>query len=46
MFPPTPTRATLVRLEADWNAAHQHGDAAALDRLFADDLVSSFPVCG
>jgi ketosteroid isomerase-like protein len=34
---------TLVRLEADWNDAHVRGDAAALDRLFADDLVVVVP---
>jgi ketosteroid isomerase-like protein len=34
---------TLSRLEADWNAAHVKGDAAALDRLFADDLVVMVP---
>ena len=35
--------AALTRLEADWNAAHVRGDAAALDRLFADDLVVVVP---
>jgi len=35
--------ATLARLEADWNRAHVHGDAAALDHLFADDLVVVVP---
>ena len=35
--------ATLTRLEADWNSAHVRGDAAALDRLFADDLVVVVP---
>ena len=34
---------TLARLEADWNAAHVHGDAAALEHLFADDLVVVVP---
>jgi len=34
---------TLTRLEADWNAAHVHGDAAALEHLFADDLVVVVP---
>ena len=34
---------TLARLEADWNDAHVRGDAAALDRLFADDLVVVVP---
>lgn len=38
--PPTESDlATLAHLEADWNLAHLHGDAAALDHLFADDLV-------
>ena len=35
--------AALTRLEADWNEAHVRGDAAALDRLFADDLVVVVP---
>lgn len=35
--------ATLARLEADWNAAHMRGDAAALEHLFADDLVVLVP---
>ena len=35
--------ATLTRLEADWNAAHMRGDAGALDKLFADDLVVVVP---
>lgn len=34
---------TLSRLEADWNVAHAQGDATALDRLFADDLVVMVP---
>jgi ketosteroid isomerase-like protein len=34
---------TLARLEAGWNLAHVHGDAAALDHLFADDLVVVVP---
>ena len=33
----------LARLEADWNAAHARGDAAALEHLFADDLVVVVP---
>lgn len=36
-------QGTLAQLEADWNAAHLRGDAAALDRLFADDLVVVVP---
>src|SRR4029078_10245824 len=35
--------ATLTPLEADWNAAHMRGDAGALDKLFADDLVVVVP---
>jgi len=35
--------ATLTRLETDWNAAHVRGDAAALDHLFADDVVVMVP---
>ncbi len=35
--------ATLTRLEADWNTAHTRGDAAVLDKLFADDLVVVVP---
>ena len=34
---------TLARLEADWNAAHARGDAAALEHLFADDVVVMVP---
>ena len=34
---------TLARLETDWNAAHVRGDAAALDHLFADDVVVMVP---
>jgi ketosteroid isomerase-like protein len=34
---------TLTRLETDWNAAHVRGDAAALDHLFADDVVVMVP---
>ena len=35
--------AELQRLEVEWDAAHMRGDAAALDRLFADDLVVQVP---
>jgi len=35
--------ATLTRLETDWNAAHVRGDAAALEQLFADDVVVMVP---
>jgi len=34
---------TLTRLEASWNTAHVRGDAAALEHLFADDLVVLVP---
>ncbi len=34
---------TLARLEAEWNTAHVRGDAAALEHLFADDLVVVVP---
>jgi hypothetical protein len=33
----------LARLEADWNAAHLRGDAAVLERLFADELIVLVP---
>ena len=39
----TADEAELQRLEMEWNAAHMRGDAAALDRLFADDLVVQVP---
>jgi ketosteroid isomerase-like protein len=32
-------REELTRLETVWNEAHVKGDAEALDRLWADDLV-------
>ena len=32
-------RTALERLETEWNAAHVRGDAAALDRIFSDDIV-------
>lgn len=34
----TADRAELSRLEGQWNTAHLHGDANALDELWADDL--------
>lgn len=42
---PTPDLdvAELSRLESVWNDAHLRGDAAALDRLWADDLVVVVP---
>src|SRR5438046_1351112 len=33
----------LTRLETVWNNAHQHGDAAALDELWAEDLEVAVP---
>lgn len=36
-------RKTLDRLEAAWNLAHVRGDAAALDRIFSDDVVIIVP---
>jgi len=33
----------LARLETVWNEAHLRGDAGALDRLWADDLVVTVP---
>ena len=35
--------ATLTSLETDWNAAHVRGDAAALERMFGDDVVVLVP---
>ncbi len=32
-------RKALERLETEWNVAHVRGDAAALDRIFSDDVV-------
>jgi ketosteroid isomerase-like protein len=39
----TDVTATITKLEAEWNAAHVRGDAPALDKLFADDLVVVVP---
>ena len=36
-------QSTLEHLESDWNGAHVRGDAAMLDRLFADDVVVMVP---
>ena len=36
-------RHTLERLETEWNVAHVRGDAAALDRIFSDDVVVIVP---
>lgn len=40
---PSADEAELRRLETEWNGAHLRGDAAVLDRLFADDLVVQVP---
>ena len=36
-------RKALERLETEWNVAHVRGDAAALDRIFSDDVVVIVP---
>ena len=36
-------RRELARLEQVWNDAHLNGDAAALDRLWADEFVATVP---
>ena len=36
-------QAELQRLEIEWNDAHVRGDAATLERLFADDVVVVVP---
>jgi len=36
-------RAELIRLENVWNEAHIRGDAPALNRLWADDLIVTVP---
>ena len=36
-------RKTLERLETEWNVAHVRSDAAALDRIFSDDVVVIVP---
>jgi ketosteroid isomerase-like protein len=33
----------LERLEAVWNEAHEHGDATALEKLWADDMEVAVP---
>ena len=35
--------AVLRQLETDWNTAHRRGDAAALERLLAEDVVIVVP---
>jgi ketosteroid isomerase-like protein len=39
----SPDAAELSRLETVWNNAHLNGDADALDRLWADDLIVTVP---
>lgn len=41
--PNAATKAELQRLETTWNNAHLAGDAAALDALWADELVVTVP---
>lgn len=41
--PQTQDERELARLETVWNEAHEHGDADALDRLWADDLQVAVP---
>lgn len=38
-----PAAVELLRLEGVWNEAHLRNDAAALDRLWASDLVAIVP---
>ncbi len=33
------TQSELLKLETQWNEAHLRGDAAALERLWADELI-------
>ena len=40
---PARDRAELERLEQVWNDAHERGDAAALDQLWAEDLIVKVP---
>ena len=35
--------AAVTQLETTWNEAHRNGDAAALQQLFADDMVVVVP---
>jgi hypothetical protein len=39
----TDETATIARLESEWNTAHIRGDAAVLDKLFAEDLLVVVP---
>ena len=41
--PDAATVAELTRLERVWNEAQRQSDAAALDTLFADDIVITVP---
>ena len=41
--PESADEAEFTRLEAVWNNAHLQGDADALDRLWADDLIVTVP---
>jgi ketosteroid isomerase-like protein len=41
--PDAATVAELTRLEHVWNDAQRQSDAAALDKLFADDIVITVP---
>ena len=41
--PDAATQAEFQRLETTWNNAHLAGDAAALDALWADELVVTVP---
>ena len=41
--PDPATQAELQRLETTWNNAHLAGDAAALDALWADELIVTVP---
>src|SRR5690349_5240321 len=35
--------AEITRLEEIWNTGHEHGDAQALEKLWADDFVVTVP---
>lgn len=41
--PATTDTSELTRLERVWNDAHLRGDAAALESLFADELIVTVP---
>jgi ketosteroid isomerase-like protein len=40
---PADDQTVLQRLETEWNDAHVRGDAATLERLYADDVVVVVP---